>query len=139
VVRRAQHVEVQVGDDVLELLVAERVDVVLGAEQADSSAPRNANRTFWRFRMPSPAISSAISRMVVVAGLDGVVGLLLEGAGAALDERDRGLVGGGRGEVGVLAARGRARLGVGGITMSLVGTTTPVTSPLPEKSSVPVS
>jgi len=29
--------------------------------------------------------------------------------------------------------------GVGGITMSLVGTTTPVTSPVPEKSYVPVS
>jgi len=29
--------------------------------------------------------------------------------------------------------------GVGGITRSLVGTTTPVTSPVPEKSKVPVS
>ena len=29
--------------------------------------------------------------------------------------------------------------GVGGITMSFVGTSCPVTSPLPEKSNVPVS
>ena len=75
----------------------------------------------------------------VVAGLNGVGRLLREGAGAALDERDPRLVGRGGGEVAVLTARGRARVGVGGITMSLVGTTTPVTSPVPEKSNVPVS
>ena len=74
----------------------------------------------------------------VIASSHRIGDLQLEGACAALDQRD-GRLGGRRIEVPWLAAGRAAWSVVGGITMSLVGMIAPVTSPLSEYSSVSVS